>query len=164
MKKLALLVIALLLLCACDTGAQLDESNLEDESLTMKTFRFDYIIPMAGSYSVDIRTKSDGVHFTFETYFAEIQNSYTHVAVEKIVDKSIYEAIHVICQEHDIYSWDGFETSAYEGAMDTDSTSLFIEYEDERTISAYAGGAFPENHDEFYEALHEFTLNVALSE
>ncbi len=173
MKKLIILVFVLIFICGCNHSKtpinEVRESNSTSsdsvnaaEDTTMKDFRFIYHNPMAGSYTVEVREKDGEVHFKFETYFDYSEDAQNvHFEIEKIVDSFIFQEIAAICEKHDVYSWDGYSSSAFEGATDTESTSLYIEFHSDDTISASAGGAFPVNYDEFYDDIHEYTLLVA---
>ncbi len=166
MKKAVaiLLLLSTIFVVGCGDEEIISQSDVEiEEVLTMTRFRFSYQNPMAGSYNVEIRERNSGaISFDFETYFDFSEGAEdSHVKSEKNVDEAVFEEIAKICEKHDIYSWDGFQSEAYEGAMDTEITSIYIEFSDETTVSASASGGFPENHQEFYEDLHEYTLTIA---
>ncbi len=161
---LALLVIVLFAVGCKKPQSSSTSSNPEtdntpqSQSNSIMAFEFYYRIPNGGSYELEITPTENGAHLSFRSEHDSF------VVADKMVDASIVSDLLSLFEKYDVYSWDGFDTESEKEALETETFSMMINYGGGKMILADGNDVFPDTFFEFYEDLHAFTLEVALSQ
>lgn len=139
-NKLIIMSLASLLLHACQA--------VSAPQAPIKEFSFNFDGTIGGMYNWTIKREDDGsARFKLEDH---MRRDYSDLS--DTVSAEFMDSLENICRKHSVYKWDGY--NKYDRRIcDGRGFSLYIKYEDGRSVNAHGMNKFPSGYHEFKDDL-----------